>query len=103
MTDDAEIRWQHEKEDLEAALKEAQEKADKLAEILEAERRNGDALSDLHAKIEVALERGCYLVKLMHENDPTEPVADNGATVWDAELVDWAHWADQAMALRGTL
>jgi hypothetical protein len=76
---------------------------DAMSELLETERSNGAAFSDMISEAEVILERGCYLVKLMHENDPAEPVADNGATVWDAALVDWAHWADQAMKLRSKL
>lgn len=48
------------------------------------------------AAAEMLLERGIQLVLMMHENDPREPVADNGMTVWDAALVDWARWADMA-------
>ena len=55
-------------------------------------------------ELERLLERGVELVTMMHENDPTEPVADNGMTVWDSALVEWARWADmtskQLIAMR---
>ena len=48
------------------------------------------------ARLEQLLARGVEIVIAMHENNPNEAVADNGMTVWEACLTDWARWTDEA-------
>ena len=51
------------------------------------------------ARLEQLLARGVEIVIAMNENNWNEAVADNGMTVWDVCLTDWAQWADEASAI----
>ena len=42
------------------------------------------------------MQGGIEIAVAMHQNDPSEPIADNGLTVWDAILSDTARWGDRA-------